>query len=70
MKRTAFTCDLSNENIQVQVQEAMHYTPAVLRIEGEVMMIELLLTNAQIEAVEEVLTTYRARRLGNEGAQA
>lgn len=70
MKRTAFTCDLSNEGIQAQVQEAMHYTPAVLRIEGAAMAIELLLTDEQMEAVEEVLAAYKTSRLAKAGVQA
>ncbi|MEW4368591.1 hypothetical protein [Paenibacillus kandeliae] len=61
MTRTAITCDMSRAGITASVQDAMHYTPPVLRIEGSAGSVELLLTSDQLDEVEQAILDYKER---------
>lgn len=61
MTRTAITCDMSHARIDAHVQDAMIYTPPVLRVEGEAGSIELLLTLEQLNEVEQAILNYKER---------
>lgn len=61
MTRTAITCDMSNAGIKARVQDAMIYTPPVLRVEGEAGTVELLLTDEQLDQLEQAIQDYKER---------
>ncbi len=61
MTRTAITCDMSHADIDARVQEAMLYTPLVLRVEGSAGSVELLLTSDQLDEVEQAILDYKER---------
>lgn len=70
MTRTAITCDMSNAGIEAKVQDAMVYTPPVLRVEGEAGTVELLLTDEQLDQVEQAILDYKERCKAKEAGVA
>lgn len=61
MKKSVISSNLSNVAIEVEIQEALFYTPAALRLTDSDSSIELLLNDQQLLQLEQALGEYKLR---------
>ncbi|GGI98103.1 hypothetical protein [Paenibacillus hunanensis] len=67
MRKNVITCNMSDDAIEVSVQDAQFYTPPILCVADQTSRIELLLTDEQLLQLEQAIRDYK-QRLSMKGA--